>query len=284
MSDNSAGTHDGPVLARTLEIARMSHREVPRARDEANGVVLLPLGATEQHGPHLPLNVDTLIAEHVAHGAAERARVVVAPALPFGNSRQNMGFAGTMTLGTNVMQAVVKDLCLSLNHHGFDKLVVVNGHGGNVAPIASALEEVHYETGALTAHVRCWELDGYEPPPNAPAYEGHAGRIETEVALALAPADVNSSAFVLGEPTFELGPLGSLAPVQYGPMASAISFFGSAWESSEHGHYGDPAAAEVERGRTLLEAWVDRLAEVLESIKAGTVGQSLRADVEREGG
>src|SRR5579872_1969447 len=164
-----------PVLDRKVELARMTLLEVPLACAEANGVVVIPIGATEQHGPHLPMQTDTITTEVTVLRAAKEARVVVAPAIAYGNSRQNIGFAGTVSVRPSIFGEFVKDVCHSLLRHGFDKIVVVNGHGGNAAVLTVALEEFHLETGAAVALVKCWQLASMEPPPGAPEFEGHAG-------------------------------------------------------------------------------------------------------------
>lgn len=260
-----------PVLERTVELARMTHPQVERARAEANGVVVIPVGATEQHGFHLPMNTDTISTEVTVLRAAREAGVVVAPAVPYGNSRQNIGFPGTISIRPSILGEFIKDICQSLVTHGFDKLVVVNGHGGNHHCLAVALEEVHYETGALVALVRCWALANLPAPVGAPPFEGHAGRQETEFMLVLAPEDVDTSAYVVAAPTVALGELGSVSPPQYYPFDSPVSFLVSTWESTETGHYGDPSMATAERGQLVLDTWATNLATVLRAIKEGQV-------------
>ena len=260
-----------PVLARTVELARMTHPEVQRARDEANGVAVIPIGATEQHGPHLPMNTDTISTEATVLRAAREAGVVVAPTIPYGNSRQNIGFPGTISIRPAILAEFIKDVCHSLVKHGFEKLVVVNGHGGNHHCLAVALEEVHYETSALVALVKCWALANLPAPAGAPPFEGHAGRQETEFMLVLSPEDVDTSAYVVAPPTVELGEFGSVSPPQYNPFDTPVSYLVSTWESTETGHYGDPAMATAERGHLVLDTWAANLAAVLGAIKAGHV-------------
>jgi creatinine amidohydrolase len=261
----------GPVLSRTVELARMTHPEVARARDEANGVAVIPIGATEQHGFHLPMNTDTISTEATVLRAAREVGVLVAPTIPYGNSRQNIGFPGTIGIRPSILGEFVKDICHSLVKHGFDKLVVVNGHGGNYHCLAVALEEVHYETGALVALVKCWALANLPPPDGAPPFEGHAGRQETEFMLVLAPEDVDTAAYVVSPPTVELGELGSVSPPQYNPFDTPVNYLVSSWESTETGHYGDPSMATAERGQLVLDTWATNLAAVLRSIKEGKV-------------
>jgi creatinine amidohydrolase len=182
-----------------------------------------------------------------------------------------MGFAGTIAIRPTVLIEFLKDVCHSLHRHGFDKILVINGHGGTVEPAVVALEEFHYETGALAALVKCWQLWAPEAPAGAPAHEGHAGRQETELMLALSPGDVDTEAYVPASPTSELGPAGSVAPMQYTPMDSAVRFPVSAWESSATGHYGDPSMASRERGQLVLDKWTEKLAELFSAVKDGTI-------------
>jgi creatinine amidohydrolase len=260
-----------PVLQYKVELARMTHPEVVLACQEANGVVAIPIGATEQHGPHLPMDTDTISTEVTVLTAARAAGVVVAPTIPYGNSRQNIGFPGTIAIRPTILAEFVKDVCRSLVRHGFDKLIIVNGHGGNTQPLTIALEEVHYETGALVALVKCWQLASLPAPDGAPLFEGHAGRQETEFMLVLRPDDVDREAFVFSAPTVQLGELGSVTPAQYNPMDSAANFLVTAWESTEYGHYGDPSMATVERGHMVLDAWATNLAELLRGVKSGEI-------------
>lgn len=228
-----------------IQLARMTWREVEAAAREARGVAVLPIGATEQHGPHLPLDVDTVTTEVLALRAAERAGVVVAPALAYGNSRQNQGFAGTIAVRPTILTELVKDICASLVASGFDKLVLLNGHGGNYGPLSNAAEEVHYDTGALVCLIKAWELGlGAVPPPEgAPPWDGHAGSAETSLMLALRPEDVDRSQFASARPTVEIGPLGSVWPPQYPPHITPVHIVATAPESTPLGHFGEPGRA-----------------------------------------
>lgn len=267
-----------PVLDRKFELSRMTLLEVPLACAEANGVIVIPIGATEQHGPHLPMQTDTITTEVTVLRAAKAARVVAAPAIAYGNSRQNIGFAGTVSVRPSIFGEFVKDVCRSFLRHGFDKIVVVNGHGGNAAILTVALEEFHLETGAAVALVKCWQLASLEAPPGAPEFEGHAGRQETELMLALTPEDVDSAEFVVSEPTVDLGEMAGLAPPQYDPFDAPITLMISSWESTLTGHYGNPSMATVERGRRVLDLWAENLTRFLIRLKAGEVKITTRTE------
>jgi len=267
-----------PVLDHKVELGRMTHLEVPLACAEANGIAILPIGATEEHGPHLPLCTDTITTEVTVLRAAKEAKVVMAPAIPYGNSRQNIGFAGTISIRPSVFAEFVKDVCYSLYRHGFDKIVVVNGHGGNAALLTVALEEFHLDTKAVTALVKCWALAEIEPPPGALPFEGHAGRQETELMLALTPDDVDRAEYVVSEPTVALGERAALAPPQYNPFDEPITFLISTWESTVTGHYGDPSKATAERGHMVLDLWAQNLTSFLKRLKSGEIKTTTRKE------
>jgi creatinine amidohydrolase len=107
-----------------------------REAAKQDAIVILPIGAIEQHGPHLPVETDTLIAEAVALGAARRLadlgqRALVLPAMWTGLSEHHMLFGGTVTLGLPAFQSVIEDICRSLQRHGIKRTVLSNWHGGN---------------------------------------------------------------------------------------------------------------------------------------------------------
>ena len=117
-----------------LLVEEMTRTEANTAA-EAGALLVWPLGAIEQHGPHLPVGTDTLTIQHLTRQAAERAApsipIVVAPTLPFGSSHHHVPFGGTMSLGTEGYYRIVCELTESLIQSGFRRLFLVNGHGGN---------------------------------------------------------------------------------------------------------------------------------------------------------
>jgi creatinine amidohydrolase len=136
--------------------------------------LLVPLGATEQHGPHLPLGTDTAIATALAEAAAERvAGAVIAPALPYGSSGEHQDFAGTLSIGTAATELVLVELARSATET-FDRVLFVSGHGGNAAPLAAAVALLQAEGRDVRAWSPRWGGDA------------HAGRTETSLMLALA--------------------------------------------------------------------------------------------------
>jgi creatinine amidohydrolase len=110
----------------------------PQLDGGAPPIVVIPLGATEQHGPHLPLETDTVIAAALAEAvAARRADVIAAPALPFGASDEHAGFPGTLSLGQEALEAAV--VALARSAEGFAGVILLSWHGGNAEPLARAL-------------------------------------------------------------------------------------------------------------------------------------------------
>lgn len=137
--------------------------------------LLLPLGATEQHGPHLPLATDTLIAAALAETVAgRRDDIAVAPALPYGSSGEHAGFPGTLSLGQAALELAVVELVRSADD--FSEAVLLSWHGGNAEPLTRAAGRLRHEG----RRVRIWE-------PAIPGGDAHAGRVETSLMLAIAP-------------------------------------------------------------------------------------------------
>jgi creatinine amidohydrolase len=196
--------------------------------------LLVPLGSTEQHGPHLPLDTDTRIARAVAEGAAGRhPDTVVGPALAYGASGEHAGFAGTLSLGTEALRAALVELARSAGEE-FGAVVFVNGHGGNAEAVVAA-------TDLLRSEGRC--VRSWWPRPRGDA---HAGHTETSLLLAISPEAVRLERLEPGNTE----PLASLAgTLRRGGLAAV----------SPNGVLGDPRGASAGHGRELLAALVDDL-------------------------
>src|SRR5204863_3759592 len=141
----------------------------------AQALLMVPLGSTEQHGPHLPFTTDADIATALAERvAARRDDVIVAPALAYGSSGEHAGFAGTLSIGAAALELVVVELVRSAD--AFAGVVLVSGHGGNAAPLAAAVATLEGEGRRVLA----WS-------PRVEGGDAHAGRTETSMMLALGP-------------------------------------------------------------------------------------------------
>ena len=201
-------------------------------------IVLVPLGSTEQHGPHLPFATDALIARAVAQSAAPAIEAalgqptLVAPALPFGASGEHQEFAGTVSIGHDALRAVLVELIRSVSTWA-DRIVLVNGHGGNIATVTAVVRQMTHEQHQVLS-VMC----ALETPTDA-----HAGYDETCVLLHLQPESVRMAAAAPGN----TAPLPEILPEL---MANGVR------PVSPNGILGDPTMATAEAGSILFEQLV----------------------------
>lgn len=229
----------------------------------ASSLLVVPLGSTEQHGPHLPLSTDTDVAVGLAARlAAARSDVVVAPPLPYGSSGEHAGFAGTLSIGSEVLEQVVVELVRSAD--AFAGVVLVSGHGGNASAVAQAVRTLTAEG----RHVLAWS-------PRVPGGDAHAGRTETSLLLALSPSSVEVGAAEAGD----VRPLAELmADLRAGGVAAV----------SPNGVLGDPAGATVEEGEALLDELAADLAAAVErftfSVRSGAGSAPRRTENGGSGG
>ena len=133
----------GPVDS--TDAIRLALRSWPEVESYLQGCkgVIIPLGSTEQHGPTGAIGTDALTAEAVALEVGRRTGVLVTPTQAFGMAEHHLGFAGTMSLQPATLLAVLHDLVLSLGRHGFERVFVINGHGGNIATAKAAFAQAH---------------------------------------------------------------------------------------------------------------------------------------------
>lgn len=160
-------------------------------------IAVLPLGATEQHGPHLPLSVDSDLALAAATGCLAHLdpaqRVLILPALTVTKSNEHNGFPGTLSLSAETLLAVLRDLIASLARSGVQRLLLLNGHGGNTALLEVAAREGRIDHGMIVAHASWSAFADYDDlfDARALAYDLHAGDFETSAMLALRPGAVD---------------------------------------------------------------------------------------------
>jgi mycofactocin precursor peptide peptidase len=220
---------------------RLDRLTWPEIRSVAAGSLLVvPVGSTEQHGPHLPLTVDTDIAAALAAALAQaRADVLVAPAVSYGSSGEHAGFPGTLSVGQQAVEAVLLELVRSAD--AFAGVVLISGHGGNAAPLARAVARLRREG----RRVLPWA-------PEGPADDSHAGHTETSVMLALCGPDrVRMDAAAAGD----VRPLPEILPVLRESGVRAVS---------GNGVLGDPRTATAAEGHRILAAWTASLLTAVE--------------------
>jgi mycofactocin precursor peptide peptidase len=207
--------------------------------DEAP-LLAVPVGSCEQHGPHLPLATDTIIAQALAGELAERRPgVVVGPALTITASGEHAGFAGTLSIGTAAMSQLVVELVRSADWAA--GVVLVNGHGGNA-------DAVDHAVATLAAEGR----DALSWSPDVPGGDAHAGRTETSLMFALRPELVHVDSLEPGA----TAPLTELAPRLRAEGVRAVS---------PNGVLGDPAGAGASEGRELLATLAGQLASAVDA-------------------
>lgn len=139
-------------------LAEMSWEEVKEYLERDDRIVL-PLGSTEEHGRHLGLGTDSIEAEAIARGVGQATNVAVAPPLNYGMALSQLGFAGTVSLKPTTLIAVLEDIFRSLYRHGFRRVLVVNGHGGNTASLMSAVQMVTQDLVGLRVKNFEWWTD-----------------------------------------------------------------------------------------------------------------------------
>lgn len=254
---------------------QLAHLTWLEARDAfaARPLVIVPVGSTEAHGPHLPLDVDTHSAGHVARLLAERVGALVAPTLPYGYATTWMGFAGSFTLAAETFQQVVYEVCSGLVRHGVTRVMILNGHRPNGTGIDVAARRLlddlepgrelqvtalsYWEPGAAKVHeLRRSRVGGM----------GHACEFETSFQLATRPELVHMER--LEGVRAPLVGWDLVAPGEpsrtYGP-----------WPEPSDSHpaiFGDPTVATAESGERFLDAVLQALEAFVRELDAGRGG------------
>ncbi|MGE0218788.1 mycofactocin biosynthesis peptidyl-dipeptidase MftE [Mycolicibacterium sp.] len=235
------------------ELGNSTSRQLQNASTTRRPALVVPVGSTEQHGPHLPLDTDTRIASAVADAVAERLAArdqpdwLVAPAIGYGASGEHEGFAGTVSIGTPALAKLLVEFARSACRWA-DRLVFVNGHGGNIAALREAVALLRYE-GRDAGWCSC----------TASNADAHAGHTETSVLLHISPGDVRYEERVPGN----RAPLRELMPEMLRGGVAAVSSLGV---------LGDPTTATAEEGGRIFAEMVD-----------GCVGRVIRWAPDPEG-
>jgi creatinine amidohydrolase len=222
--------------------------------------VLIPVAALEQHGRHMPLITDSLLLEEIVRRACERLTdpVLVVPLMWLGNSHHHMDFPGTLSADPRLYIDLLCGLLDNFVKHGFRRLILINGHGGNDVPARQAVFEIRQRyrrrPELLVIAATYWTLA--DPGQRCGDLEqdqmGHAGEWETSMILRLRPELVR-----------DLGPVAKVA------SGDAFAPAHRGWtmpDRSAEGHIGDPAAATAEKGECLLETFSDGVASLIQRV------------------
>jgi creatinine amidohydrolase/Fe(II)-dependent formamide hydrolase-like protein len=254
------------------ELDRLTWPQVREQVQAGRDTVVMALGATEQHGRHMPLATDALLGDHLAGLIADRLDAFLAPTLRIGCSAHHVGFAGTMSLSEETFHAVVADVVSSLASGGFRRIVLIPTHGGNFGPLAAAAEKLRDDERARVVALSDLGVlfqiaQMAEREYGVPLREGglHAGEWETSLLLAIHPELVSME-------RAEAGFTGDLEEAMAGIFAS-----GGVAALSENGAIGDPTRANAEHGRRYWEAATQLVLEQIDAAERGSDGDGAAA-------
>jgi creatinine amidohydrolase len=236
----------------------------------AQKLVILPTGSTEQHGPHLPLDVDVFLCESVCLEVGRRSggTVLVLPPIAYGLNLHHIDFPGTVHIEPETFIAFCVDITKSIAYHGFQKILLVNGHGSNTPLVDLVARKTVLATQSLCFATGYWQflLEAFEPIRESKVM-AHADEFETSLYLHLAPERVrmdlaaadndHRGRFVSSDSTANY-------PVRFN------DYWGR-WTRT--GVHGDPTRATAEKGHILFEAAVTGLLQLVEELRAWPIEQ-----------
>ena len=237
-------------MAIVKEIINMTRDEVAAAIEEFP-VAILPLGATEQHGHHLPLGVDIFLAEGLSKKICEKTGAILLPSLPFGYSWVWRDIPGTVSLQQHHVEAVIKDIAHSLSRYGVKTLILVNGHDSNNSSMKYAARELQDEVEMDIIYLFYPDIQHVmKQYCDSETWHGmiHACEFETSLMLALKPELVDMSKAVKEYP--EQPPLYGRSTISLGSL-------------SKSGVFGDATLASKEKGEKLLQIFLDKMIELV---------------------
>lgn len=214
-------------------------------RESGVDTAILSFGAIEQHGYHLPLATDWILAQETARALGERLNAYVLPTLPFGCSREHMSFPGTVTLRPATLAAILEDLVESLLHHGIRKIVVMSAHGGNWI-LKPTLRELNFKHPQLSV---VWANGPVPDKGDAVPEDIHAGRGETARIMNVRPDLVKEEYKEIDSP---------------GIVGQEFNDYMGFEKSTKTGAWGNPSQATAELGSQIFKSAVDRQAAYVE--------------------
>lgn len=241
-----------------VDWARLTGPQIRATAARGNALAVLPVGSLEQHGPHLPVITDTRTAWEIAIRAARLAApsmpVLVLPGMWTGMSEHHLPFGGTITLNFAEFRGVISGVARSLKAIGFGRLLLVNGHGGNIDPLSVAVRELAVEYGLPIVATTPWMIatDAIAAILEKQKGPAHACEAETSVMLAMTPDTVQ---------TDKLEEAVQQAPAAIKGRAGYSRFWSFSERAPITGTIGDPRAGTAEKGERLLDAMAAALAE-----------------------
>lgn len=226
-------------------------------------VALLPVGAIEQHGPHLPLDVDAFDADYLARRVAEACsepRPLVLPLVPYGVSYHHDDFPGTISISNEAMSRYIYDIGMSVARHGIRKLIIINGHGDNAPTLNYAAQMINRDAGIFVAVDTGETSDADIDPLSLTPNDVHAGEIETSTTLAVRPELVYMDRAADRSLNFSNSYLNF-------SNKNSLPWYVRTNLISEDGTLGDPTKASTEKGRRIWEIMIAHLVNFVEALK-----------------
>jgi creatinine amidohydrolase len=261
-------------------IPHMTWQEVEAALQRTD-MAIIPVGSIEQHGKHLPLGTDILATMEGCKLLAQKTDVLIAPVVLAGLSEHHMGFPGTITLSPQTFEAVVFETAQSLIRHGFRKIMIYNGHGGNSVSVKNVVQRINQETPATAVLLNDLRPVAADTPTDSPAVDWHAGVGETSLMLYLTPPLVDMSraekpvltlpeiaqkaqAREASEPNLELVLNASIfRPKDTGKKASSREMSATGVFTS-----GDPRNATAKQGKDEVDGFIQTAVKFIEAWKS----------------
>ncbi|MBV1866271.1 MAG: creatininase family protein [Rhodobacteraceae bacterium] len=233
-------------------------------------VVILSVSATEDHGPHMPLDTDTVLGMAVAEGAAKKAPddILVMPPIPYGFNEHHKDFPGVIWIEPETLISFITDVTKSLAHHGFRRILLLNSHGSNHPVLDLAARKTVIQSGIICVSASYWNLISQRINELRKSEIGgiaHAGEFEAAIYMHLHPelVDLNKAEKQIlhnaGSKFFNLDLAAGGSP------ANLVRWWS---EISPDGTMGDPTVADAETGRLFLEAAVNATVELVQEIRA----------------
>jgi creatinine amidohydrolase len=227
---------------------------------------VIPIGSTEQHGPHLPLGTDWIVANEISSRVAEKTKAIVLPVIPYGYAEYHMDFPGTMYVDKDHLRDLLMDLCRCLNKWGIKRILFINGHGGNVDVLQTVATKIRKKYAMLAGAIQWWEL--LPPKIKGDVTESHGGTVETAIVRAIAPNIVDMSAAFVPKVKSLTKNIETVSIVHSKFENGLIRIFLRVGDVSEHGSMtevegasdvSDFSSATPELGKELLDKVVNQI-------------------------